>query len=87
MVPAGDAVFHRETTIHPELPAPGTTDLVESILASYARAIPALGYRFDTADGSLVFSGDTTVDDDLIALAQGADILVHQVAGREIELE
>ena len=33
MVPAGDAVFHRETTIHPELPAPGTTDLVERILA------------------------------------------------------
>jgi ribonuclease BN (tRNA processing enzyme) len=27
-----------------------------------------------------VFSGDTTVNDDLIALAQGADILVHQVA-------
>ena len=36
MVPAGDAVFHRETTIHPELPVPGTTDLVESILAGYA---------------------------------------------------
>ena len=27
-----------------------------------------------------MFSGDTTVNDDLIALAQGADILVHQVA-------
>jgi ribonuclease BN (tRNA processing enzyme) len=27
-----------------------------------------------------VFSGDTTVNGDLIALAQGADILVHQVA-------
>ena len=136
MVPAGDGVFHRKTTIHPELPVPGTTDLVESILAGYAyhlnvmpldarmpdagalvrgidipvpartegmpqvpvavfddgvvrvtavavthgRAIPALGYRFDTADGSVVFSGDTTVNDDLIALAQGADILVHQVA-------
>ena len=107
MVPVGDAVFHRETTIHPELPAPGTTDLVESILAGYAyhlnvmpldarmpdagalvtavavthgRAIPALGYRFDIPDGSVVFSGDTTVNDDLIALAQGADILVHQVA-------
>ena len=136
MVPAGDAVFHRDTTIHPELPVPGTTDLVESILAGYAyhlnvmpldarmpdagalvrgidipvpartagvpqvpvavfddgvvrvtavavthgRAIPALGYRFDTPDGSVVFSGDTTVNDDLIALAQGADILVHQVA-------
>jgi hypothetical protein len=28
----------------------------------------------------VVFSGDTTANDDLIALAQGADILVHQVA-------
>ncbi len=135
-VPDGDAAFHRETTIHPERPAPGSADLVESILAGYAyhlnimpldarmpdpgqlvrgidipvpaetegnaqvpvlvfddgavrvtavavthgRAVPALAYRFDTADGSVVFSGDTTVNEDLIALAQGADILVHQVA-------
>ena len=134
-VPVGDATFHRETTIRPDLPAPGTTDLVESILAGYAyhlnvmpldarmpdagqlvraidvvpawtehnvqipvvvfddgavrvtavavmhgRAVPALAYRFDTADGSVVFSGDTAVNDDLITLAQGADILVHQVA-------
>jgi ribonuclease BN (tRNA processing enzyme) len=135
-VPAGDAVFHRETTIHPELPAPGTTDLVESILVGYAyhlnvmpldarmpdagalvrgidlsvpapaagtaqvpvvvledgpvrvtavavthgHAVPALAYRFDTAGGSVVFSGDTTPNDDLIKLARGADILVHQVA-------
>ena len=135
-VPAGDAIFHRETTIHPERPAPSAADLVESILAGYAyhlnvmpldahmpdagalvrgidirlpartegvaqvpvvvfedsvvritavavthgRAVPALAYRFDTADGSVVFSGDTTVNDDLIALAREADILVHQVA-------
>jgi ribonuclease BN (tRNA processing enzyme) len=136
MVPAGDATFHRQTTIRPDLPAPGTTDLVENILAGYAyhlnvmpldarmpdagalvrafdiplpgrtegttqvpvavfddeavrvtavavthgRAVPALAYRFDTADGSVVFSGDTTVNDNLIALARGADILVHEVA-------
>jgi ribonuclease BN (tRNA processing enzyme) len=136
MVPAGDATFHRQTTIRPDLPAPGTTDLVENILAGYAyhlnvmpldarmpdagalvraidiaapewtagrtqvpvvvvddsgvrvtavavmhgRAVPALAYRFDTADGSVVFSGDTAVNEDLIALAAGADILVHQVA-------
>jgi ribonuclease BN (tRNA processing enzyme) len=135
-LPTGDATFHRETTIHPELPAPGTTDLVENILAGYAyhlnvmpldarmpdpaalvraidihmpartdggsqvpiavfedpavqvnvvavthgRAVPALAYRFDTADGSVVFSGDTTLNDDLIGLAHGADILVHSVA-------
>jgi len=136
VLPEGDATFHRDTTIRPELPAPGTADLVDSILAGYAyhlnvmpldarmpdagalvrgidipvpartegitevpavvfddgavqvtavavthgRAVPALAYRFDTADGSVVFSGDTTVNDDLIALAQDADILVHQVA-------
>jgi len=136
IVPAGDAIFHRVTTIHPELPAPGTADLVQHILAGYAyhlnvmpldarmpdagelvrgvdvavpartegaiqapvvvsddgavrvtavavthgRAVPALAYRFDTADGSVVFSGDTSVNDDLIALAQGAGILVHHVA-------
>jgi ribonuclease BN (tRNA processing enzyme) len=35
-VPAGDALFHRETTIHPERPVPGAADLVQSILAGYA---------------------------------------------------
>ena len=30
-LPAGDGDFCRETTIHPELPAPGTTDLVDDI--------------------------------------------------------
>jgi len=135
-LPAGDAVFHRQTTIHPDLPAPGTADLIEHIVAGYAyhlnvmpldcympdagalvratdiavpapaegihhvpvsvfddgivqvtavavthgRAIPALAYRFSTPDGSVAFSGDTTVNEDLTALAQGADILVHQVA-------
>jgi len=135
-LPDGDALFHRETTIHPERPTPGAAELVDAILAGYAfhlnimpldahmpdagelvrgidisvpvqaegvpavpivvfddaavrvtavgvthgHVMPALGYRFDTADGSVVFSGDTTVNDDLIALAHGADILVHQVA-------
>ena len=46
----------------------------------HGRAVPALAYRFDTPDGSVVFSGDTVVNDNLIALAQDADILVHQVA-------
>jgi ribonuclease BN (tRNA processing enzyme) len=35
-LPAGDAMFHRQTTIHPERPAPGTTDLTEHILAGSA---------------------------------------------------
>jgi ribonuclease BN (tRNA processing enzyme) len=135
-LPAGEAGFSPQTTIHPELPTPGTMDLLKSIFAGYAyhlnvmpldalmpdagvlargreiatpeadangaqtpvvvfddggvevtavavthgHAVPALAYRFDTADGSVVFAGDTTVNDDLIALAHGADILVHSVA-------
>jgi ribonuclease BN (tRNA processing enzyme) len=135
-LPEGDAIFHRQTTICPELPAPGTVDLVGHVLAGFAyhlnvmpvdchmpdagalvrstevaaprlsergaqvpvvvfedgdvrvttvavthgRAVPALAYRFDTAAGSVVFSGDTSVNEDLITLAQGADVLVHQVA-------
>jgi ribonuclease BN (tRNA processing enzyme) len=135
-LPAGDASFCRQTTIHPELPAPGTTDLVDHLVAGYAyhlnlmpldahmpdagalvratdvtipepageipgapavvfddgtvrvtavavthgHAVPALAYRFDTPDGSVAFSGDTTVNENLIALAREADILVHQVA-------
>jgi ribonuclease BN (tRNA processing enzyme) len=138
-LPVGDSIFHRETTIRPDLPDPGTTDLVKSILTAYAyhlnvmpldarmpdpaelvrafdvplparseagaqvpvtvledetvrvsavavmhgRAVPAFAYRFDTPDGSVVFSGDTTVNEDLIALAQKADILVHGVADLE----
>jgi hypothetical protein len=34
----------------------------------HGRAVPALAYRFDTADGSVVFSGDTAVNGNLIAL-------------------
>jgi ribonuclease BN (tRNA processing enzyme) len=132
-LPGGGGAFARRTIIHPELPAPGTADLVGHIVAGYAyhlnvmpldaqmpdpaqlvraaevslpaaagaepvtvlqddevtiravavshgHAVPALAYRFDTADGAIAFSGDTTVSDSLIALAAGADILVHQVA-------
>jgi len=53
---------------------------VTAVPVTHGRAHPALAYRFDTPDGAIVFSGDTTVNDDLIALARDADILVHQVA-------
>jgi hypothetical protein len=53
---------------------------VTAVPVTHGRAHPSLAYRFDTPDGAIVFSGDTTVNDDLIALAQNADILVHQVA-------
>jgi len=38
----------------------------------------ALAYRFDCPDRSIVISGDTAPSDALVALARGADVLVHE---------
>lgn len=38
----------------------------------------ALAYRFDAPDRSIVISGDTVRSDALVALARGADVLVHE---------
>jgi ribonuclease BN (tRNA processing enzyme) len=42
-----------------------------------------LAYRFDTDEGSITFSGDTSPSENLIRLAQGTDVLVHEVMARE----
>src|SRR5262245_49736392 len=39
---------------------------------------PALGYRFDFKDRSIVFSGDTAPSEAVALLAKGADVLVHE---------
>ena len=39
----------------------------------------AFAYRFDCPDRSIVFSGDTSPSDALVALATRADVLVHEV--------
>ncbi|MGH8816584.1 MAG: MBL fold metallo-hydrolase [Achromobacter pestifer] len=51
---------------------------VSAILVPHGLVYPNFAYRFDTAAGSVVFSGDTAVSDNLIKLARGADILVHE---------
>ena len=42
----------------------------------------AYAYRFDAADRSIVISGDTAYSPELIELAKGADVLVHEVMDR-----
>jgi ribonuclease BN (tRNA processing enzyme) len=51
---------------------------VTAALVSHAPVVPAFGYRFDARDRSIVISGDTAPSDNLIALARGADVLVHE---------
>jgi ribonuclease BN (tRNA processing enzyme) len=52
---------------------------VTATLVQHAPVFPALAYRFDTPVGSVVFSGDTGPCDNVVRLATGADILVHEV--------
>lgn len=51
---------------------------VTAALVRHPPVVPSFGYRFDSRDRSIVISGDTAVSEDLIKLAQGADVLVHE---------
>jgi ribonuclease BN (tRNA processing enzyme) len=51
---------------------------VTAALVNHPPVTPAFAYRFDTADRSIVISGDTTPTPALIALAKGVDVLVHE---------
>jgi ribonuclease BN (tRNA processing enzyme) len=51
---------------------------VTAALVHHPRVAPAFAYRFDTDDRSIVISGDTSPSDNLIRLARGADVLVHE---------
>jgi ribonuclease BN (tRNA processing enzyme) len=50
---------------------------VTAALVDHPPVVPSFGFRFDAADRSIVISGDTAPSDNLIKLAQGADVLVH----------
>ncbi|MGH8215818.1 MAG: MBL fold metallo-hydrolase [Rhodanobacteraceae bacterium] len=52
---------------------------VTAALVQHPPVAPAFAYRFDCPDRSIVFSGDTRPSENLIELARGADILVHEV--------
>ena len=50
---------------------------VSAALVDHPPVTPAFAYRFDAPDRSIVISGDTARSDNLVALAKGADVLVH----------
>jgi ribonuclease BN (tRNA processing enzyme) len=51
---------------------------VSAAVVQHPPIVPALAYRFDIGTRSIVFSGDTVARDELVQLAEGADILVHE---------
>jgi ribonuclease BN (tRNA processing enzyme) len=51
---------------------------VTAALVDHPPVVPALAFRFDAPDRSIVFSGDTNKSDNLVQLAKGADVLIHE---------
>lgn len=71
-----------------EIAGPGAVmadDLVRvtAAVVEHPLVTPAFAYRFDCPDRSIVFSGDTRPSEQLVALARGADVLVHEVIDPE----
>lgn len=70
--------------VHPHELTAGGAVFKDNSVSVTAAVVPhplvetALAYRFDTADRSIVISGDTAPSDELIALARRADVLVHE---------
>jgi ribonuclease BN (tRNA processing enzyme) len=52
---------------------------VTAALVNHPPVEPSFAYRFDTSDRSIVISGDTTPSENLIRLAESAEVLVHEV--------
>lgn len=52
---------------------------VTATLVDHGQLIPAYAFRFDSDDGSIVISGDTTLTDNLMKMADGCDLLLHEV--------
>jgi ribonuclease BN (tRNA processing enzyme) len=52
---------------------------VTAALVDHPPVVPSFAYRFDSAGRSVVISGDTRYSKNLVDLARGADLLVHEV--------
>lgn len=92
---------HRATTL--EWPAVSVTEITELIgpgvvvstlawqvracLVSHAPSMPCLAYRVDCGGRSVVIGGDGCPSEGLISMARGADVLIHEGAWFDEQLE
>ena len=58
---------------------------VTAFLVDHGVVRPAYGYRIDLGPRSVVLSGDTRPDDNLVKFARGTDLLIHEVIAPDAE--
>lgn len=57
---------------------------VSAILVSHHPTAPAFAFRFDTLEGSVTISGDTAPCRNMVRLAEGTDLLLHEAINLEL---
>ncbi|MFF5990557.1 MBL fold metallo-hydrolase [Prauserella flavalba] len=86
---AEDIAVPAHTGYHPnDNPTPAGTEpfeiyrdelvTVTATLVEHPPVAPAFAFRFDTEAGSVTISGDTAPCDNLVRLAEGTDLLLHE---------
>jgi ribonuclease BN (tRNA processing enzyme) len=78
-----DCGFHPNDNPHPAGMAPfrvfeDDRVRVTATLVRHPPIAPAFAFRFDSDDGSVVVSGDTAPSENLVRLADGAELLLHE---------
>ncbi|WP_461143877.1 MBL fold metallo-hydrolase [Salinifilum aidingensis] len=73
-----DPVHNRAPRMKPFAVTEDDRVRVSAVLVPHGPVFPAFAFRFDTDHGSVVFSGDTAASDNIVELATGADVLVHE---------
>lgn len=83
-----DVLIPAETNFHPNLnPSPVSRPWVihedshvrvSATLVIHPPIAPAFAFRFDTEAGNVTISGDTRPSDNLVVLAEGTDLLLHE---------
>ncbi|WP_026378816.1 MBL fold metallo-hydrolase [Agromyces italicus] len=51
---------------------------VDAVLVQHPPIAPAFGFRFTSDEGSVAISGDTAKCDNMVRLAEGVDLLLHE---------
>ncbi len=79
--------FHPDEANHPDMdPLEVFRDDLVTVTATLVRhppMAPAFAFRFDSAHGSVTISGDTAPSTNLIRLAEGCDLLLHEAIDLE----
>lgn len=56
---------------------------VTAFLVGHGTFIPSFGFKFETPDKTIVFSGDTHPSDELVKQAKNVDMLIHEVSSMD----